>query len=219
MGFSDRYIASLSASNLRDDAAHHQAEPLMAAAFASAAAGDLGPLLYRFKFAGTATETLARAAQVRAHVESELAEAVRSKDVRRQAECQQALDGDAAAAQASAGHLAQLLRLWTAEVIKRGRARKWIQENTAWNVDAAMQLYRGVAEASLAHWLDSTCKCCCGTGVTDRRQCRPCEGSGQAAMEVKGAFVLERTKDMVSELQSIVDGHTARAASKLRVAA
>jgi hypothetical protein len=35
------------------------------------------------------------------------------------------LDGDAAAAQASAGHLAQLLRLWDAEVIKRGRARRW----------------------------------------------------------------------------------------------
>lgn len=47
MGFPDRYIHALSASNLRDDA-HHQAEPLTAAGFAAAAvSGNLGALLHR----------------------------------------------------------------------------------------------------------------------------------------------------------------------------
>lgn len=219
MGFADRYIASLSASNLRDDAAHHQAEPLMAAAFASAAAGDLGPLLYRFKFAGTATETLARAAQIRDHVESELAKAVRSKDVRRQAECRQALEGDAAADQVSAAHLGQLLRLWTAEVIKRGRTRRWVPENTAWDAEAAQKLYRNVAERSLAHWLNEICEPCGGTGVIESRTCKACSGTGKADLTMAAGFVREHTLNMVSELHSIVDSHAARAASKLRIAA
>ena len=181
MGFADRYIASLGASNLRDDAQHHQAEPLTAAAFAAVAvSGDLGSLLHRVKYA----DPLAR----------------------------QAFEGNPA-------NLTQLLRLWIDEVIKRGRARRWVPENTEWDATSAQKLYRTVAEASLAHWLDSTCKCCNGTGVVDRYQCRPCAGTGQAPIEVKGAFVLERTKDMVSELQSIVDSHCVRAASKLRVAA
>lgn len=115
-------------------------------------------------------------------------------------------------------NLAQLLRMWLQEVIKRGRARKWMQENTAWDVDAAQKLYRTVAEASLAYWLDSTCKCCNGTGVIQRYQCRPCAGSGNAPIEVEGAFVLERTKDMVSELHSIVNSHSTRAAARLRTA-
>lgn len=30
-------------------------------------------------------------------------------------------------------NLAQLLRIWTVEVIKLGRARRWVSENTAWD--------------------------------------------------------------------------------------
>ena len=178
MGFADRYIASLSASNLRDDADHHQAEPLTAAAFAAVAvSGDLGALLHRVKYA----DALAR----------------------------QTFEGNPA-------NLAQLLRLWTAEVIKRGRARKWVPENTEWDATAAQKLYRTVAEASLAHWLDSTCKCCNGTGVVQRQQCKPCAGKGEAAIEGTGGFVLERTKDMVGELHNIVISHASRAGAKLR---
>jgi hypothetical protein len=51
--------------------------------------------------------------------------------------------------------------------MKRDRARKWMREDAAWNVDAAASLYRQVAEASLAHWLDSTCKACNGTPSTN----------------------------------------------------
>jgi hypothetical protein len=42
MGFADRYIHAISASNLKDDERHHQAEPVMALAFAAAnLTGDL----------------------------------------------------------------------------------------------------------------------------------------------------------------------------------
>lgn len=181
MGFADRYIASLSASNLRDDADHHQAEPLTAAAFAAVAvSGDLGALLHRVKFA----DALAR----------------------------QTFEGNP-------GNLAQLLRLWTEEVIKRGRARKWVPENTAWDADAAQKLYRNVAEHSLAHWLNGNCEPCGGTGVIESRTCKACNGTGKADLTMAAGFVREHTLNMVSELHSIVDSHAARAASKLRIAA
>ena len=119
---------------------------------------------------------------------------------------------------ANPANLAQLLRLWIAEVTKRGRARKWMSENTHWDASAAHKLYRTVAEASLAHWLDSTCKCCNGTGVVLRRHCQSCAGSGTAQIDVAGCggFVLERTKDMVGELHNIVITHASRASAKLR---
>ncbi|MEW6023581.1 MAG: hypothetical protein AB1807_15745 [Pseudomonadota bacterium] len=178
MGFADRYIHALSAPNLKDDERHHQAEPLLAAAFAAAeVSGDLGPLLHRVKFA----DPLAR----------------------------QAFEGNA-------GNLAQLLRLWTAEVIKRGRARRWVPENTAWDADAAQKLYRMVAEHSLAHWLDGKCKPCAGTGVLESRCCKCCSGTGNAELTMAAGFVREHTLDMVSELQNILESHAARAAAKLR---
>ena len=178
MGFADRYIASLSASNLRDDAEHHQAEPLTAAAFAAVAvSGDLGALLHRVKYA----DPLAR----------------------------QAFEGNPA-------NLAQLLRLWVAEVMKRGRARKWVPEHTEWDANSAQKLYRQVAEVSLAHWLDGNCAPCGGTGVIESRTCKSCNGTGKADLTMAAGFVREHTLNMVSELHSIVDSHAARAASKLR---
>jgi len=217
MGFADRYIHALSASNLKDDERHHQAEPLLAAAFAAAeVSGDLGPLLHRVKFAGTTARNMAHAAAARERAEKGVAEAIRAKDVHREADCRQALAGDAVESERSVALLAQLLRLWTAEVTKRGRARKWIKEDTTWNVDAAMALYRQVAEASLAHWLDSTCKTCNGTTINQHQQCRACKGTGNTPIEHNSKLVEERAKDMVSELQGIVDSHAARAASKLR---
>ncbi|WP_198116911.1 hypothetical protein [Massilia rhizosphaerae] len=178
MGFADRYIHSLSASNLKDDERHHQTEPLMASAFAVAnLTGDLGPLLHRVKFADSTARS--------------------------------AFEGNA-------GNLAQLLRLWTAEVTKRGRARRWVPENTAWDADAAQKLYRAVAEHSLAYWLDGKCDSCGGTGVEQARACRCCGGTGKAELTMAAGFVREHTLDMVSELHNIADNHAARAASKLR---
>lgn len=219
MGFADRYLHALSAPNLKDDERHHQAEPLLAAAFAAAeVSGDLGPLLHRVKFAGTAMRSVKHAAATRARLEKELAEAIRAADkaTARIAECRQALEGDAVEMERSVSCLAQLLRLWTAEVIKRGRARRWVPENTAWDADAAHKLYRMVAEHSLAHWLDGKCKPCAGTGVLESRSCKGCSGTGNADLPMAAGFVREHTLNMVSELHSIVDSHAARASSKLR---
>jgi hypothetical protein len=178
MGFADRYVHALNASNLKDDERHHQAEPLTAAAFAAAGmSGDLGPLLHRVKFA----DGLAR----------------------------KEFEGNP-------GNLAQLLRLWIAEVTKRGRARRWVPENTAWDAEAARKLYVQVAEHSLAHWLNEVCEPCGGAGVKEARACKCCNGTGKAALSLAAGFVREHTLNMVSELHNIADSHATRAASKLR---
>ena len=217
MGFADRYVHALSASNLKDDARHHQAEPLTAAALAAAeVSGDIGALLHRVKFASTTARSMAQAATARERAEKGLAEAIRAKDAHREADCRQALAGDAVESERNVACLAQLLRLWTVEVIKRGRARRWVPENTAWDADAAQKLYRTVAENSLAHWLDGNCSPCGGTGVALSRSCTTCAGTGKAELTMTAGFVREHTLNMVSELHSIVDSHAARAASKLR---
>lgn len=218
MGFADRYIAAIGASNLKDDERHHQAEPLTAAALASATAGGLGALLHRAKFAGTTTRNMAHAASERARVEKALAEAIRAKDAGREAGCRMALNGDVAELERGVILLAQLLREWTAEVSKRGRARRWVPENTAWDADAAQKLYRTVAEHSLAHWLDGNCEPCGGTGVAQSRSCKCCDGSGLAPLTMAAGFVREHTLNMVSELHNIAQSHAARAGAKLRPA-
>lgn len=218
MGFADRYVHALSASNLKDDERHHQAEPLTAAALASTTAGDLGALLHRAKYAGTIARSMAHAAATRLRLEQELKEAIRSADAAtaRIAECRQALEGDAVEQERGVTHLAQLLRLWTAEVMKRGRARRWVPENTAWDADAAQKLYRTVAEHSLAHWLDGNCEPCGGTGVIQSKTCKSCSGSGAAQLTMAAGFVREHTLDMASELHNIANSHAARAGVKLR---
>jgi hypothetical protein len=116
-------------------------------------------------------------------------------------------------------NLAQLLRIWTAEVIRRGRARRWVPENTAWDAQSAQALYRRVAEKSLAHWLDSKCLGCSGTGVKvllGNGICTSCKGTGSAAVQGAAGLELERVKDMVSELSAISDSHKGRASGLLR---
>lgn len=126
---------------------------------------------------------------------------------------------DRLAAQAFDGHtanLAQLLRLWTAQVTKRGRARRWVPENTAWDAQAAHKLYRTVAELSLAYWLDGTCKACAGTGQAHAKVCAECGGTGEAPITCAGGFVRERVKDMVSELHNIAATQARLANRRLR---
>ena len=123
IGFVDRSIHALSVSSLLYDARHGQAEPLLASALASAIPSDLGALLNRAKYAGTIAQYKTKAVAVRYHSEKELVEAIRNKDAGRGADCRQALAGEATVIESSAAHLSQLLRLWTAEVIKCGRAR------------------------------------------------------------------------------------------------
>ncbi|MDC8758578.1 hypothetical protein OIK44_13430 [Janthinobacterium sp. hw3] len=116
----------------------------------------------------------------------------------------------------NAGNLAQLLRIWTCKVGEKGRARRWVKTNTAWDAQAANTLYRRVAEASLAHWLDGKCKPCGGTGVAARHAaCPACAGSGNAAVTCSGGFEREKIKDMVSELENLMQSHHARAARLL----
>ena len=176
MGFAEKYIASLSSQNLRDNAVHHDLDVIAAAALA----GDMGALLCRVKYAdGTVSHLF----------------------------------------EGNAGNLAQLLRIWTAEVIRRGQTRRWVPANTAWDAQAAQALYRRVAEKSLAHWLDNTCKGCSGTGVKvllGNGICTSCKGTGVAAVYGVAGLELERVKDMVSELSSIHDSHSGRAGGLLR---
>lgn len=117
----------------------------------------------------------------------------------------------------NAANLAALLRLWTAEVTKRGQDRKWVKIHSERDIQAAHILYKRVAEASLAYWLDGKCEDCHGSGVSaDRTLCRPCKGSGQAEIKCSGGFELERIKDMVSELHSMASSHAYRANNLLR---
>lgn len=118
--------------------------------------------------------------------------------------------------EAGTANLADLLRLWTNIVISKGRARKWVPENTAWDVQAAFKLYDQVAAGSLAHWLDGRCKACEGARVTpDRRTCTCCAGTGREEI-AGGRFVTDKTKDMVSELEGIFHAYSGRAKAMLR---
>lgn len=118
----------------------------------------------------------------------------------------------------NSGNLAQLLRIWTAAVTEKGKARRWVKINSERDVFTAHALYKRVAHASLAHWLDGRCKCCNGTGVSLRslRGCVTCSASGQADVVCSGGFERERIKDMVSELHSMLASHQWRANSILR---
>lgn len=118
--------------------------------------------------------------------------------------------------EAGTANLAALLRIWTGVVTEKGRSRGWVKATTAWDMQAAMALYKRVAEQSLAHWLDGRCELCQGAKVgPDRRACTCCGGSGKAEIEA-GRFESEKVKDMVSELEGLFQAHSGRAAAKLR---
>lgn len=121
--------------------------------------------------------------------------------------------------ESGSANLAQLLRIWLAAVTEKGEARRWVTIRAEWDISAARALYRRVAEASLAHWLDGKCKACSGTGVRALMgggQCAPCKGSGKTEVACAGGFERERVKDMIGELENLVISHNARAASRMR---
>lgn len=116
-------------------------------------------------------------------------------------------------------NVAQALRIWTDEVRRKGRDRGWLVPRTEWDIAAAESLYRQVAEVSMAHWLDSRCKTCEGTGVqTHQHACPVCKGSKVAPITGR-ALVVDRSLEMVSELDGICRTHSSRAAYELRRAA
>ena len=118
----------------------------------------------------------------------------------------------------NSGNLAPLLRIWTAAVTEKGKARQWVRINSERDIFTAHALYNRVAHASLAHWLDGHCKDCNGTGVSLKslRCCVTCGGSGHAEVACAGGFERECIKDMVSELIAICASHEGRALSLLR---
>ncbi|MBV6321923.1 hypothetical protein [Duganella violaceipulchra] len=113
-------------------------------------------------------------------------------------------------------NLPHLIRTWSALVAQKGEERKWVKIRAEWDVAAASALYARVAQRSLAHWLDGKCKACCGTGVTaERRICQTCKGN--RAEEITGqGFEANLVKDMISELDGLLQAHNARAAARLR---
>lgn len=117
--------------------------------------------------------------------------------------------------------LARLLHLWTAEVTRQGRARRWMADARPWDAHAAQCLYQAVAEHSLGHWLDPRCDACGGTGLAQgagagvASACATCRGTGTAPPACRGGFMRERVRDMVSELHRIADRHARLAAGRL----
>ena len=117
--------------------------------------------------------------------------------------------------EAGSGNLAALLRIWLAAVAEKGAARQWVKIRGEWDMNAAIGLYKRVAEESLAHWLDDRCGTCSGAAQTvDRRICSSCAGTGRTA--VAPGYVGDRVRDMVSELEALVSEHSERAVEKLR---
>lgn len=113
-------------------------------------------------------------------------------------------------------NMAQLIRIWTTAVIEKGQARRWVRNE---DIQIAHGLYKRVAEASLAHWLDSNCKACSGTGLMalfGNRVCTTCKGSRTADITGMREYEKKLTLDMVSELTAVYDSHASRASAKLR---
>ena len=113
-------------------------------------------------------------------------------------------------------NMAQLLRIWTTAVIEKGQARRWVKTE---DVAIAHILYKRVAQASMAHWLDGRCKVCSGTGVTalwERRMCSACKGTGAADITGMREYEKKLALDMVSELTALCDSHARRAGARLR---
>lgn len=113
-------------------------------------------------------------------------------------------------------NLAHLIRIWTAAVTEKGNARRWIKTE---DMAIAHILYRRVAEASLAYWLDGKCKKCAGTGITvlmGNCKCTACKGTGAAEITGMREYEKKLTLDMVSELTALYDSHARRATAMLR---
>lgn len=227
MAFADKYIGALAASNLLDDELHHKAEPLKAAAIADRAARQIGALLHRVKYGGTVVQKLAKAVAERERAEKALADAIRKKDERKQAECRQVLDAnDAACATAGSEGAAfrGLLMEWRAIVAKKGSERHWIKQADWPKIGhLAPAMYQRVADHSLAHYLDDACKACNGTGAKDSkatlRNCSTCGGTRRApvtAITGLSDYELRLVGQMVEELNVLELSHACLAGALLR---
>jgi len=173
MGFMDRYVNSVNATDLRDDEHHHATESLQASGLASRVT-TFGALLARAKYAdGSATQAF----------------------------------------ESGARNLPEVLCEWESRVIVKGKERRWLKMNTAWDIDSAMAMYKRIAHGSLAHWMDGRCMKCFGAGqTTARRICDKCKGSGKVELPT-GGVEREKVLDMASELDGILGAYQRRAAA------
>jgi hypothetical protein len=112
--------------------------------------------------------------------------------------------------------LAKLIREWHAIVAEKGAARKWIKTEDIPTIGhLAPAMYKRVADASLAHYLDGKCVECRGSKVSIHRTiCGACKGSGDATIVGLGNLETKYAMDMVSELMSLESSHSG-AANKL----
>lgn len=115
----------------------------------------------------------------------------------------------------SAGNLPKLRREWLAVVTEKGSARGWVK---AEDIAIAPILFRRVADASLAHYLDGKCKPCGGTGAQGADKvfaiCPACKGTREAKIEGLSGYERNLALDMLAELMSLEMVH-GRAASVL----
>ena len=118
--------------------------------------------------------------------------------------------------EAGSSNLAALIKLWRAEVRRRGTDRKWVTLDTAWDKQAGLALFERVADHSLAYWLNGHCERCKGTGITrEWRMCPTCKGTKKAQL-TDGRSEQGKVLDMVSEFEGILQSHSAMAAYELR---
>lgn len=119
--------------------------------------------------------------------------------------------------EAGTNNLAALLRIWTAVVTEKGKARRWLPvPHTSWDMDATYKFYETVAATSLAHWMDGRCEVCKGTGIqVTQHACLSCKGSKKAQI-IAGRLEGEKIADMISELEGLYQAHGSRAAVMLR---
>lgn len=221
MGFSDKYLRSLLSADLRDDAEHHQPEALQASAHADKAARKIGSLLQRVKYAGTIPQKLAKALAERNRFERMLADAERRKDKDKADEYKRELENGLCACTVTGGEAESfrtLARAWQEIVAEKGKARQWIKPADIPAIGhLAPALYKRVAEASLAHYLDGKCTVCHGAKVgADRRVCGCCAGTGEAKLLGMSDFERHRVLDMVSELMALESSHSGAANVLLR---
>lgn len=118
----------------------------------------------------------------------------------------------------NAGNLVRLLREWESVVAEKGAARNWIRPADIPTIGhLAPAMYKRVANASLAHFLDGKCVACHGAKVgPDRRTCTICAGTGDAKITGMSDFERNRVLDMVSELISLESSHSGAANALLR---
>jgi hypothetical protein len=227
--FAEKYLQSLTTSDLRDDEQHRQTETLVASALADKSARDIGALLHRVKYSGTVIAKITKVAVECERLEKLLVEARRTK-----ADADSKVAGIVSALDSCVGghtgvgsevhEFRSLRRAWRDIVSQKGRERKWIKDSdwpTMGSIFPAM--VDRIATHSLAYYLDGQCKDCGGTGKAGaenmRTVCKSCDGTTRAKLPPMNNYERKLAEDLISELMALESTHAGIGSAKLRVAA